>query len=151
MPASAVGGVLYQVDPNLAGETVVLWWGLFDQELYVEHGARRYGPYQPLGGPIPLHRYRRFKKTVIEQRAERIEALAAQLVLPRAAADGAGRMRSTSTRPQRRPSNPLSIPIPFQEFAYPDTRGRQVGDCGLFGFAPGQAARRSSSTPSRRC
>jgi hypothetical protein len=25
----AVDGVLYQVDPELAGETVVLWWGLF--------------------------------------------------------------------------------------------------------------------------
>jgi hypothetical protein len=77
-----VSGVAYQVDPNLAGETVVLWWGLFDEELYVEHGEHRYGPYQPLSGPIPLHRYRRFKKTVTEQRFERIEALALQLVLP---------------------------------------------------------------------
>ena len=73
----AVEGVAYEVDPNLAGETVLLWWGLFDQELYVEHGDRRYGPYQPIDGPIPLHRYRRFKPTTLQQRVDRLEDLAA--------------------------------------------------------------------------
>src|SRR3954454_2209960 len=29
----SVAGVVYEVDPELAGETVVVWWGLFDQEL----------------------------------------------------------------------------------------------------------------------
>lgn len=52
-----VEGVAYEVEPDLAGETVVLWWGLFDNELYVEHGERRYGPFLPVDGPIPLHRY----------------------------------------------------------------------------------------------
>jgi hypothetical protein len=61
-----VEGVTYEVDPDLAGESVVLWWGLFDQDLYVEHADRRYGPYRPWGGPIPLHRYRSFKKTKTE-------------------------------------------------------------------------------------
>jgi len=32
-----VDGVAYDVDPSLAGETVTLWWGLFDHELFVEH------------------------------------------------------------------------------------------------------------------
>lgn len=77
-----VEGVAYEVDPDLAGETVVLWWGLFDNELYVEHQERRYGPYIPADSPIPLHRYRRFKKTRTPQRADRIEALAKRLVLP---------------------------------------------------------------------
>ena len=36
-------GTLYQVDPDLAGEDVILWWGLFDNALYVEHGERRFG------------------------------------------------------------------------------------------------------------
>jgi len=114
----AVGGVAYQVDPNLAGETVVLWWGLFDQELYVEHGAQRFGPYRPVGGPIPLHHYRRFKKTVIEQRAERIEGLATQLVLPRAALTGRPDvpLREVS---QALPRQPFVDPDPFQEFTYP--------------------------------
>ena len=32
-----VAGAAYEVDAELAGETVVFWWGLFDQELWVEH------------------------------------------------------------------------------------------------------------------
>jgi len=39
-----VAGVVYEVDAELAGETVVVWWGLFDQELWVEHGDERMGP-----------------------------------------------------------------------------------------------------------
>ena len=75
-------GTLYQVDPDLAGEEVILWWGLFDNALYVERGEQRYGPYEPVGGPIPLHRYRSFKKTKTQQRAERIATLAEKLALP---------------------------------------------------------------------
>ncbi len=59
----SVEGVAYEVDPDLAGETVILWWGLFDNELYVERDERRYGPFYPVDGPIPLHRYRKFKKS----------------------------------------------------------------------------------------
>jgi hypothetical protein len=114
----AVDGVLYQIDPNLVGETVILWWGLFDQELYVEHGAQRYGPYHPVGGPIPLHRYRRFKKTATEQRAERIEALAAQLVVPRTALTGLPEEHRHSGVPSP-PLQPFVDPDPFQEIAYP--------------------------------
>lgn len=80
-----VEGVAYEVEPDLAGETVVLWWGLFDNELYVEHGERRYGPFLPIDGPIPLHRYRSFKKTRTQKRADRIESLAKQLSLSKAA------------------------------------------------------------------
>jgi hypothetical protein len=84
----SVAGVNYEVDPDLAGETVILWWGIFDNELYVEHGDKRFGPYAPVGGPIPLYRYRTFKKSPTQQRADRIEALAEQLALPRAALEG---------------------------------------------------------------
>lgn len=41
-------GVAYEVEPDLAGEKVILWWGLFDRELYVEHQETRYGPYAPI-------------------------------------------------------------------------------------------------------
>jgi hypothetical protein len=58
----SVAGVRYAVDPDLAGETVTVWFGLYDDQLYVEHGDKRYGPYAPIDGPIPLHRYRSFKK-----------------------------------------------------------------------------------------
>lgn len=114
----SVDGVSYEVDPDLAGETVMLWWGLFDQDLYVEYGERRYGPYTPVGGPIPLGRYRRFKKTAYEKRAERIEALAAKLNLPQAALHGPHALNL----PVDAPAPPVQLfndPDPFQEFTYP--------------------------------
>lgn len=80
-----VAGVGYEVEPDLAGETVVVWFGLYDDQLYVEHGEHRYGPYRSIAGPIPLHRYRRFKKTRTQERADRIEILADHLALPRTA------------------------------------------------------------------
>lgn len=114
----SVDGVSYEVDPELAGETVMLWWGLFDQDLYVEYGERRYGPYHPVGGPIPLGRYRRFKKTAYEKRAERIEALAAKLHLPRAALDSSYPLALPVDVPP--PSaQPFHDPDPFQELTYP--------------------------------
>ena len=36
----SIDGIAYEVDPDLAGETVVLWWGLFDSELYIEFGEK---------------------------------------------------------------------------------------------------------------
>lgn len=50
----AIGGTSYEVESDMAGETVVLLWGLFDGE--------KFGPYRPVSGPIPLHRYRAFKR-----------------------------------------------------------------------------------------
>ena len=48
-----VAGVTYEVDPELSGETVVVWWGLFDHELWVELGEERLGPFRPLAGRFP--------------------------------------------------------------------------------------------------
>jgi hypothetical protein len=114
----SIEGAAYAVSPDLVGETVVLWWGIFDHELYIEHSERRYGPYHPIGGPIPLHRYRHFKKTTAEKRTERIEALASQLVLPRIALEG--------QRPIALPDALLAIPTqtfvdpdPFEELRFP--------------------------------
>jgi hypothetical protein len=115
----SVEGTSYAVDPELAGETVVLWWGLFDQELYVEHDERRYGPYHPVAGPIPLHRYRRLKKTALEKRTERIEALAYQLALPRAALDGGVSPVDLPDDLIAAPMQSFVDPDPFQEFTFP--------------------------------
>ena len=79
----SISGVFYEVEPDLAGEKVVLWWGLFDHQLYVEHREQRYGPYTPVGGPIPLHHYRQFKRTRTQKRADKIERLAKQLAVVR--------------------------------------------------------------------
>jgi hypothetical protein len=83
-----VEGVVYEFDPELAGETVILWWGLFDQDLFVEFGECRFGPYRPSGGPIALHRYRKAKRTARDERADRITTLATRLTVPRAALTG---------------------------------------------------------------
>ncbi|MEZ4536975.1 MAG: IS481 family transposase [Cyanobacteriota/Melainabacteria group bacterium] len=82
------GGVKYEVSPELVGEKVVVWWGLFDNELFVEHGEVKYGPYKPSGGPIPLHTFRRHKKTRREKTAERIEDLSKKLAVPRSVLTG---------------------------------------------------------------
>ncbi len=112
----SVEGVFYEVEPDLAGETVMLWWGLFDNELYVEHGERRYGPYQPVGRPIPLERYRSFKKTLTQQRAERIEALAKQLALPGKSGIVAG--ETSRGKIIDFPRISFVDPDPFQEFSF---------------------------------
>jgi hypothetical protein len=39
----------------------------------------------PAGGPIPLHRYRKYRKSRREVRADQVAELAARLSLPRAA------------------------------------------------------------------
>ena len=44
-------GTSYVVDPEMAGETVLLWWGVFDNELYVENGDKRFGPICQMAGP----------------------------------------------------------------------------------------------------
>jgi hypothetical protein len=112
-----VDGVSYEVDPSLAGETVTLWWGLFDQELFVEHADQRFGPFGPIDGPIPLHRYRSFRKSPADERLDRIEVLAGKLGLPRAALEGPAPM---PTLPVSTPATvPFNDPDPFRELRFP--------------------------------
>jgi hypothetical protein len=125
-----VAGVAYEVDPELAGETVVVWWGLFDQELWVERGDERFGPFPPVGGPIPLHRYRKHRKSRREIRADQVAALADKLMLPRAAVsgeDGVVMIRPAATAVTVRP---FRDPDPFHEltFASPLAARRAIAD-----------------------
>ena len=100
----SVDGTAYEVDPNLAGETVLLLWGLFDNDLYVEYGGERTGPYYPVSGPIPLNRYRSFKRTRADERADRLHLLAAQIGLPIAALSGETDVRLAG------PTTPVELP-----------------------------------------
>ncbi|HEY9881674.1 MAG TPA: IS481 family transposase [Leptolyngbyaceae cyanobacterium] len=116
----SVEGTAYEVEPDLAGETVLLWWGLFDHELYVEHQDKRYGPYSPVGGPIPLDRYRSFKKTKTQKRTERIEQLAKQLSLPPAGESVVSLVPLPSGEAPLS-SQPFVDPDPFQEITFVST------------------------------
>ena len=103
----AIGGTAYQVEPDMAGETVVLLWGLFDDEMYVEFDAQKFGPYRPVAGPVPLHRYRAFKRGKADERADRIRALADQLDLPISALDGSDVQLAPTV---------AGMPLPHQPF-----------------------------------
>ena len=119
-----VEGAFYEVDADLAGETVTLWWGLFDHELFVAFGDRRFGPYAPSGGPIPLHRYRRPTKPPVQRRADRIDDLAARLALPRTALSGASGaalgMGVATAAVLPFPSRAFVDPDPYCQLAYAD-------------------------------
>jgi len=115
-----VDGAFYEVDPGLAGETVTLWWGLFDPELFVEFGEKRFGPYRPSGGPIPLHRYRKPRKSQVQQRADRIEDLAANITVPRTALSGARDPLARTANVISFPARPFEDPDPYGQFAYTD-------------------------------
>ncbi len=132
----SVDGASYEVDADLAGETVLLWCGLFDRDLYVECGERRFGPYTPVGGPIPLHRYRTHQKTRGEERADRIAALADRLGLPRAALDGQPDLAGMAA-PVLVRSAPAKVafsdPDPFQEIAFPNAVRAKLAIADLLG------------------
>jgi hypothetical protein len=117
-----VAGVTYEIDAELAGETVVVWWGLFDQELWVEHDEERRGPFLPVGGPIPLHRYRKHRKSRLEVRADQVSELAGKLALPRAALSGEDGvvMIATTTHAGAAaiPVRPFQDPDPFHELGF---------------------------------
>lgn len=114
-----VEGTVYEIHPDLAGERVVLWWGLFDDELFVEHEAQRYGPYYPVSGPVPLYRYRKFKKTRAEKTLDKLEALAKSLALR----DEGDTQEQQAIKAMMKfantlPSTPFADPDPFNELAY---------------------------------
>ena len=114
-----VEGTAYEVEPDLAGETVLLLWGLFDDELYVEYEGERSGPYYPVSGPIPLHRYRAFKRGRAEERADRIRQLADQLGLPMAALAGHEVRLQPPTIPPDIPTQPFDAGA--LEYSFPST------------------------------
>lgn len=113
-----IDGTAYELEPDMAGETVVLWWGLFDDELYAEFDGERFGPYHPVSGPIPLHRYRAFKRGKADERADRIRLLADQLGLPIAALAGDDlRLAPATTAPAQLPHQPFDADA--HEYRFP--------------------------------
>ncbi|MGN8000886.1 hypothetical protein [Sphingomonas sp. 22176] len=131
----SVEGASYEVEPHLAGETVTVLWGLFDQALFIEHDGKRFGPFEPSRGAVPLYRYRKYQKSRAEERLDKVVRLADQLGLPRATVSGGDR-----PLPSLPPSTAgLAVRrVPFPEPAVETT------------FATGLAARRAIVEQLRR-
>jgi hypothetical protein len=95
---------------------------LFDQELFAELGDERFGPYLPAGGPIPLHRYRKHRKSRRETRADRVAELAERISIPRAAVSGEADVvvlgAPAHNAPSTPPSRPFAGPDPFNELTF---------------------------------
>ncbi|KZL28949.1 Integrase core domain protein [Pseudovibrio sp. WM33] len=117
----SVGGAYYEVDGELAGEEVLLWWGLFDHELFVEWNDRRFGPYRAEGGPIPLHRYRKRKTSRREIRAQTVAQLAEQISLPRSALAGGPEIERVSADIVPLSKVRFADPDPWGQFTYENT------------------------------
>jgi hypothetical protein len=132
-----VSGTVYEVDVELAGEEVILWWGLFDQELYIEHGDKRFGPYLPVGGPIPLHKFRTFKKSAAQTRADRIENLAAKLSVLREAMEAHPELRGFAD-PVYLPTQPFVDPDPFLQLTYPNQHAAKLAIADFLGTPLGR-------------
>jgi hypothetical protein len=137
-------GVIYEVEPDLAGLSVILWRGFFDNQIYVESGDKKYGPFEPIGGLSSLPRFRRFKKTKSEERADRISALAKQLELPRSALEGNLDLIFIADNSESESKQPVSVivlpnaqpfrdPDPFQEFTYPNVIAAKLAIANLLG------------------
>ncbi|NOR23583.1 MAG: DDE-type integrase/transposase/recombinase [Desulforhopalus sp.] len=116
-----VSGVTYRVDSTLAGHDVIIWWGLFDSELFIEHGEKKSGPFYPDDGPIPLHKFRAVRKTKAEKRADSIEKLAEEIALPKNALTDDNRTAAALMRCLSEGTAVIEFkdPDPFQEFTYP--------------------------------
>jgi hypothetical protein len=89
--------------------------GLFDQELFVEFEGKRFGPYQPTRGAVPLYRYRKYQKSRADERLDKVVQLADQLGLPRAAVSGGDRPLPSL------PPAAASMQVPRTPFPEPTT------------------------------
>jgi len=91
---------------------VIIWWGLLNNELYVEKDDRRYGPFHPVDGPIPLHRYRNLRKPALKNGLTGFQTAN----LPRAALDGNTDLQFLASSPQvpEMNSTPSATPIHFR-------------------------------------
>lgn len=81
----SLDGVSYRVDGELINCEVTVWYGPLDDAVFVDWKGKKYGPYSPVGAPIPLNQYRALKKTSLERKLEELESLAQIISIPRAA------------------------------------------------------------------
>lgn len=129
----SIDGTQYELEPDMAGESVILLWGLFDDALYAEYEGDRFGPFYPVSGPIPLHRFRALKRSKADARADRIRSLAEQLELPIAALSGEDVRLAPLVAPEeisRQPFDPTT-----GEYHYPNTIAAKLAIADEIGMA----------------
>lgn len=78
----SIDGVKFQLTSEMAGCEVTLLFGLLDNELNVEFNGTKEGPFYPNNGPIPLHTFKKHKKSTREKQADEITQLAQALSIP---------------------------------------------------------------------
>jgi hypothetical protein len=93
--------------------------GVFDNDLYVEHGSTALGRIFPMAAH-PAASVPAFKKTRLEKQTDRIEELTTKLALPRAALTGHPEVAPLDGGDQKVVSTAFADPDPFQEFHFPN-------------------------------
>jgi hypothetical protein len=122
---------------------------------WVEHGEERFGPYHPVGCPIPLYRYRKHRKSRRGARADRVGDLAQLLVPPRSALAGENDVVLVGADPaalaERAPVRSFRDPDPFHDlsFATPLAAKRAITDEVRLPFGKLSDDDRSSTRSSR--
>ena len=58
----SVNAIIFQLDPEFAGEKVSVLHGIFDDHLYIEYQSKTFGPFFPYAGPIPFGTYKKKPK-----------------------------------------------------------------------------------------
>ncbi|MDP3705286.1 MAG: IS481 family transposase [Legionellaceae bacterium] len=110
----SIDGVPYQLIPDMAGNEVILLYGLLDNEVHVKFNGQKTGPFYPSRGPIPLNSFRRHAKTKTEKLADDIANLAQSISVPLSVMTG----HDTQTIEQLEKAHAITknqLYIPFDE------------------------------------
>jgi hypothetical protein len=139
----SVNTMKYQLSHELAGLTVTLLWGLFDNELLVEYEGNQHGPFYPSTGPIPFGKYRSFKKSSREKYADKIGQLAKDISMPRTALNGNNTctkqlLNSSKLIEEKQPSVPFTTPLPFEQIMFKDAIEAKSAIARWLGFPLGR-------------
>lgn len=83
----SLDGILYKVDDELVGREVTVWYGLLDNNVFIDYNGDKFGPFTPTTGPISLGTYRSAKLTAAERALKKIEKMVEKISLPRSVVD----------------------------------------------------------------
>lgn len=118
----SLDGIIYSVDHELMGKTVIVWNGLLETDIFIEFEGAKYGPFQQSGYPLQLNKYRSYKKTEAERRIDKIEKIANELSIPRETMDTIhlpANNENKSLPSETIRMRPFVDPDPFNEIRFP--------------------------------